>query len=716
MKILILGGAGYLGLPLSEILVSRDYDVTIFDNFTYSNNSFIKSRIKVINDDIKNIEEYSDSIKKFDVIYYLISPRLNELTQEYQVYKSIDDFEKTINLISNNTKFVFTSSCSVYGSTKEFVTENSKTQVTSLYSKLKIECERILLSKNNNNFKIVRLSTLYGKSKLIRKDVFINELIDDYKNNKLLKIFDPYSERPHLHVKDCAKILCSLILELKDIPNIINIGKNNLNTTKKYIIDVIKKVTSNENLPVKLVDSEDSRSYKVNFELLERLSHFVPVSYEDGIKELIEENTIHASLEDWDTILDYYLPGTSSPSWYMQEEQKPDYPKVFGFWTIFNTENENKLFQIDVIKEVITPDYNDDLVYLTKKQLIGKKHLYIVHVWDNKFFIKNKEIGFKCISEQYINDVKNDKCKIVMIHHFEGYSGSSEKNIDLEIINNWILELNLPPKNVYYIHGNLLVDEVRKQKGFQFKCVPLSIFDSWIDYRIVKDVIDYKPIDNKNLFLTYNRQPRYHRLYLVGLLIENNLFDRGKISLGKYIIDEENYTDDPMFHQLSSISPILIDRTMDINWATNIQVNDHEETFLSIVTETLIDDSVLFISEKIWKPIILGHPFMILGNVNTLKYLKDLGFKTFDNWFDESYDSERIHHKRVEMIVSQVIKFKDKSVEELKQIREEMKDTCRYNRNRFLEMIREKYDCNNEMYCGNKKPILDIYKSIWEEF
>lgn len=727
MNILIIGGAGYLGLTLSEFLINRNYDITIFDNFTYNNMSFVKNKINVVNADVSKIEKYKELILKSDIIFYLASPRLGELHHEYQVEKSVHEFQRTLNLVHKNTRFIFASSCSVYGNTKEFVNENSETQVTSLYSKLKIECEKILLSKNNKNYKIVRLSTLYGKSKLTREDIFINQLVEDFKNGRTIKIFDPYSERPHLHVKDCAKILFSLLIEHYDkmdenidsnkkLPTIINIGKNELNTTKKHIVDVIENVSQSNNIKVKLVDSEDSRSYSVNFNLLESICSINVRTYEEGVKEMIENETIIASLENWDSILNYYLPHTSSPTWYMNEENKPDYPKVFGFWSIFNTENNNKLFGIDIIKDIITPDFDDDIVYHTQEFLEGKKHLYIVNVWDNLFFIKNKNIGFKCISKKYIDDVKQNRCKIVMIHHFEGYSGSSNRNQDLEIINSWIQELNLPPKNVYYVHGNLLIDEVRKSKGFNFKCFPISIFDSWIDYRIVEDVIDYTPINDKNLFLTYNRQPRYHRVYLISLLMKNGLFHRGKSSLGKFEINEENPTDDPYIHQLSALTPIEIDRTLDINWATNIELSDHRETFASIVTETLIDDSVLFVSEKIWKPIILGHPFLILGNVNTLKYLKDLGFKTYDRWFDETYDQEVIHHRRVEMVVEQISKYQHKSTEELKEIREEMKDICRYNREWFLKMIREKYNCNEDMYCGNKKPILDIYKTIWKEF
>lgn len=422
------------------------------------------------------------------------------------------------------------------------------------------------------------------------------------------------------------------------------------------------------------------------------------------------ENKIYCSLEDWDSVLDYYRPNGSSKSWYLRETGVFDYPKMWGIWNLFNIEDGNKPFGHDVIVDNVSPNYGDNVIFQTKEEIQGKKHLYIINVFDNRFFTKNQFIGFKCISQQYIDDIKNGRCKIVMIHQFEGYSASSSHNNDLDIINSWIKELELPDESVYYIHGNLLVDKVRKEKGFKFTCIPISIFDSWIDYRIFQDgMADFEPVDDKFLFLSYNRNPRPHRVYLVSELLRQGLLDKGRLSIGKF---ENNETES--IKQLSEISPIIIDRTLDINWAGNLELPDHKATFMSIVTETLIDESVLFISEKIWKPIVVGHPFMILGNVNTLKYIKSLGFKTFDRWFDESYDDDPIHHKRVDIIVNEINKLRDKSVEDLKLLREEMKETCVYNRNRFIEIIKDKYDYDDMGCSNNKKPLIEIFKEIYK--
>ena len=104
----------------------------------------------------------------------------------------------------------------------------------------------------------------------------------------------------------------------------------------------------------------------------------------------------------------------------------------------------------------------------------------------------------------------------------------------------------------------------------------------------------------------------------------------------------------------------------------DISSDDYRKTFLSIVTETLYDDKILFLSEKIWKPIYMEHPFMVLGNPHTLKYLKNLGFKTFDKWWDESYDNVINLKDRNDIIISNIKKFKDYGHKELIEFREEM--------------------------------------------
>ena len=155
MNILLIGGGGYLGIPLSKELTKKGHNVVVFDKFKYNTQDLIEC--KKINGDVGGITIRSDvHYPSFDIIFYLSQPRLNELDTEKQVETEVSYFNTFINSfnwsgIYRTPKVYFISSCSVYGKTEDIVNEDSAVIPTSLYSKMKIECEKIfylLLQKN----------------------------------------------------------------------------------------------------------------------------------------------------------------------------------------------------------------------------------------------------------------------------------------------------------------------------------------------------------------------------------------------------------------------------------------------------------------------------------------------------------------------------------------------------------------------------------------
>jgi nucleoside-diphosphate-sugar epimerase len=506
-----------------------------------------------------------------DTVYYLSSPRLNELNNETQIHVELENLKKVLSLLKPNSKFFFNSSCSVYGKTEDIVNESSETKVTSLYSKLKIESENILLNTEGLIVKIFRVATLYGKSKIERNDILINDLVNKITNNEKIEIFDSEAIRPHLHVLDCAEFLSNLI-NADYNERIINIGINKFNITKRQLIKIIEK-TLNIKLDVLFYETEDSRSYFVDFSLLKRLNSRNCYNYERGVFDLYFKDKLVFSLEEWDSILNYYRPNGSSKTWYLEEEGKVDIPKMWGHWNIVNVENNNKTFGVNVVKEQVTPSFYYDYVeFKTKKDLENKKHIYLINVYDPNFFIRNVEIGFSCISEQYKKDIKEGRCHIVMYLVMEGYSGC-DNNYDLEIINKWIENAGFSPKCVHYISGNLIIDKLAKEKNLEFDCFPISTFDNWINYLEIKDkpIVNFEPINNNFLYLTYNRNPRHHRKVFLSRMLDKNLLQYGRISMNKF--ETANYdelaNEDPI-KRLHDLVPIIIDKSLDINWANDV--------------------------------------------------------------------------------------------------------------------------------------------------
>jgi hypothetical protein len=120
---------------------------------------------------------------------------------------------------------------------------------------------------------------------------------------------------------------------------------------------------------------------------------------------------------------------------------------------------------------------------------------------------------------------------------------------------------------------------------------------------------------------------------------------------------------------------------LENNKAANLNKQAHSVTFLNIVTESLIDDRSIFYSEKIYKPIYCAQPFVLIGNPLSLKKLKELGFKTFDKWWDESYDNEKNFTKRFEKIVDTLMEISSWDIDKRYQVTQEMEETLKHNFN-----------------------------------
>jgi len=419
---------------------------------------------------------------------------------------------------------------------------------------------------------------------------------------------------------------------------------------------------------------------------------------------------IICSLEDWDSIIDFHRPNGSSKSWYIKELKRLSRPLMWGDWDIFSEDGE--MFNQGFFKgKICPPIYSNNIEYVPIDKIGDSNHIYIINIYNMSFFKDNYDIGFQCISEKYLDDIRKGKSKILLMLTLEGYSGS-KGNDDLDIIEKWRVDANLPEFSVHYGCGNQLLNGVYKG----INVTPILDFEAW-NYKKLDNIIDYNPIDDKNLFLIYNRNPRPHRVNFCIRLLKNDIFERGLLSLGDVkIYSDEVYNPGPhnlsQFNFLKFNSPFYIESKENLyyNLACDITYSDYERTFISLISETLMDEGTVFITEKTWKPIIVGHPFIMIGNKDNLKFLKSLGYKTFDKWIDESYDMIEDENERRGAIMSELKRLSNLSVEQLKQIRLEMNEICEYNQLHFHNLYSEKYGTENI-----NSDITKLIEKIWNE-
>ena len=402
---------------------------------------------------------------------------------------------------------------------------------------------------------------------------------------------------------------------------------------------------------------------------------------------------INLSQENYDSIYNGPRPNGSSPSWYIKETGKLHPPMNMGEWNFKKETGE--WFSNSQLLNQHQPHILDinHVTYHYPKDLIGKKHLYIITVFNPHYFKANEHIGFSVIHPQYLEDIKIGNAYIVIFYPWEGYSGM-DGNRDFEIVEKWRISAGLPLKSVHFITGNLHAENNKTVKNGGLITHPLSIFDVWNSNLADEPIVEFKPSENNNLFLSYNRNPRLPRVHLACKMLEYGLLDKGVFSLDKpdwfsnlNTLKHDGILD-KYWNELGKRVPITISKNLNFNLACNIELSDFESTFCSIITETLVENNTMFFSEKIWKAIQTGHPFFLIGNPGGLQALRSKGYHTFSNWWNEEYDNVYDYRLRIEMIMKEVKKLSEYPVERLIEIRKEMKQALMENKIRHYNQIR----------------------------
>lgn len=210
------------------------------------------------------------------------------------------------------------------------------------------------------------------------------------------------------------------------------------------------------------------------------------------------------------------------------------------------------------------------------------------------------------------------------------------------------------------------------------------------------------------LFLSFNNLftgNRNYRLILVAKLVEKKLHNFGLISLNQNDTDKkiknEIFSSDTLItsenrkliykNLLGNNSQFIIDR-FDISGT--LSADDNLETYCKalfhVVTETVFYENKRHLTEKIFKPIVSRRPFLLVSSQHNLAYLQSYGFKTFDRWINESYDSQADPEKRINMIVTELEKLSKLTQSELDTIYAEMQEILEYNFHWFYTGFKEK--------------------------
>jgi nucleoside-diphosphate-sugar epimerase len=318
MKVLVTGGAGYIGSVLSRILLEKGYTVTCLDRFFFGTDSIqeITEKISIIKDDIRWFKP--EILRGHDAVIDLASLS-NDPSGELDPQKTLEiNHRGRVRVASLSkkygvTKYVLASTCSVYGFREGILTEESSLNPLTTYAKANVLAEKETLPLADKSFTVtaLRQATVYGYSPRMRFDLAINGMVlGFFKNGKIPIMRDGKQWRPFVHVKDTASAFIKVLESDSDLlgGQVFNVSDNDQNI---QVYELAKLVAESIGLPFKYewYGSPDTRSYRVSFEKIkETLKFRLNYTLKEGAKEVfaaLKEGKLNA--ED---------PRTITVQWY----------------------------------------------------------------------------------------------------------------------------------------------------------------------------------------------------------------------------------------------------------------------------------------------------------------------------------------------------------------------------------------------------------------
>ena len=300
-RILVTGGAGYIGSHLVRKLLSRGYAVRVLDTLLFGDASikelYSNPDFQLVKGDIRHIEDVAESMEDCHAVIHLagivgdpaceLKPDLTHAIN-YEATKLLVEITKYKNL----KRFIFASTCSVYGAAEDYLlNEGSVLNPVSLYAETNLRSEQILLRGFDGTdvaCSIMRLATVYGASYRMRFDLVVNILSAKGVKEGRIKVYGGKQWRPNVHVEDVAEA-CIILLESpasRVDKEIFNIGSNEQNYRIAELGDIVRQ--SIPGIQVETVDeSTDLRSYHVSFDKARHvLDYRVGRTVKSGVLEI----------------------------------------------------------------------------------------------------------------------------------------------------------------------------------------------------------------------------------------------------------------------------------------------------------------------------------------------------------------------------------------------------------------------------------------------
>jgi nucleoside-diphosphate-sugar epimerase len=295
MKILILGGAGYLGSVISIAAIRYGYSVTVIDNLSFSqaNHQYTMSEIsggyyRFCHRDVRDYDYIKPFVTKADVIFPLaaiVGAPACDANPELAVEVNFKSIIELIKMLGVNQRIVFPNTNSGYGTTKDVCTEKTPLVPISLYGITKKNAEEAVMGRSSST--TLRLATVFGVSPRMRLDLLVNDLTYQAFFNKRLEIFEGQAMRNYIHIKDVAHAFLHCLERSATTGQVFNVGLDLDNMNKLKLAELVAELTGAEVVVGKGHD-KDRRDCQISSHKFYKTG-FIPQFYlTDGIEELLK--------------------------------------------------------------------------------------------------------------------------------------------------------------------------------------------------------------------------------------------------------------------------------------------------------------------------------------------------------------------------------------------------------------------------------------------